>query len=315
MTESLVWLVKAISEVSNTNISAAHTTSFINACCYGDNAEDIQRAFEQFCQSNHISYTISTGLDDCGVFSIAVQFGVKDGEKIITIAQPGVDGKLQVFQRSLDGNKVTESTLSIDKMADAFSAEPIYLLNFRENNQLPLHDVGPLRGLWNILMQDKKDIVLIYVFAIFGGLINLTLPLGIQAIINLITMQQMNTSWWVLLLVVLLGVVFTGATQIFQLTIIETLQQKLFLRAAFTFSNKIPKINLEKLNGYYPPELVNRFFDVLTIQKGMSKILMDFSTSTLQIIFGLLLLSFYHPFFIFFGFLWLVILAVILILP
>lgn len=313
MTESLVWLVKAISEVANTSISNAHTTSFINACSYNAQSDSIDRAFEQFCQSNHISFTISSGVSDCGVFSLAVQFGSKDGKKHITLAQPIDGGKLKVLQRDLDSNKVSETNISIDKMSDVFSSEPVYLLNFRAANELPLTAVGPLKGLWNILMQDKKDVILIYVFAIFGGLINLSLPLGIQAIINLITMQQMNTSWWVLLLVVLLGVIFTGATQIFQLSIIETLQQRLFLRAAFTFSNKIPKINLEKLKGYYPPELVNRFFDVLTIQKGMSKILMDFSTSTLQIIFGLLLLSFYHPFFIFFGFLWLVILMIILI--
>lgn len=314
MTESLVWLVKAISEVANTNISTAHTTSFINACSYNQQSDSIERAFEQFCQSNHISFTTSSGISDCGVFSMAVQFGVINGKKYITLAQPETGGKLRVLQREIDDNYVKEYTIPIDKLADAFTAEQIYLLNLTAANQLPVNTAGPLKGLWNILMQDKKDIILIYVFAIFGGAINLTLPLGIQAIINLITMQQMNTSWWFLLLVVLLGVLFTGATQIFQLSIIETLQQRLFLRAAFTFSNKIPKINLSKLQGQYPPELVNRFFDVLTIQKGMSKILMDFSTSTLQIIFGLLLLSFYHPFFIFFGFLWLVILVIILIL-
>lgn len=314
MTETLVWLVKAISEVSKTSISSANTNSFINACHHGSQDDSVQKAFEQLCQSNQISYTKSTGIDDCGVFNLAVQFGTNEGEKVITIAQMALDGKLKVLQRGLNSNIVSEKIISIDAMGELFSPEPIYLLNFRESNQLPLTNAGPLKGLWDILMQDKRDVVLIYIFAIFGGLINLTLPLGIQAIINLIMMQQMNTSWWVLLLVVLLGVIFTGATQIFQLSIIETLQQRLFLRAAFTFSNKIPKVNLEKLRGYYPPELVNRFFDVLTIQKGLSKILMDFSTSILQIVFGLLLLSFYHPFFIFFGFLWLVILAIILLL-
>jgi ABC-type bacteriocin/lantibiotic exporter with double-glycine peptidase domain len=57
------------------------------------------------------------------------------------------------------------------------------------------------------------------------------------------------------------------------------------------------------LRNYYPPELANRFFDVLTIQKSLSKILIDFPAAVLQIIFGLILLSFYHPFFIVYGFL------------
>jgi ABC-type bacteriocin/lantibiotic exporter with double-glycine peptidase domain len=47
--------------------------------------------------------------------------------------------------------------------------------------------------------------------------------------------------------------------------------------------------------------LVNRFFDTLSVQKGLPKILMDFSSASLQIIFGLILLSLYHPFFIMFS--------------
>ena len=58
---------------------------------------------------------------------------------------------------------------------------------------------------------------------------------------------------------------------------------------------------MEKLLNIYTPELVNRFFDVLTIQKGLTKILVEFITALLQILFGLLLLSAYHPFFVFFG--------------
>jgi ABC-type bacteriocin/lantibiotic exporter with double-glycine peptidase domain len=46
---------------------------------------------------------------------------------------------------------------------------------------------------------------------------------------------------------------------------------------------------------------MNRFFDVLTVQKSLAKIIIDFSSAVLQIIFGLLLLSLYHPFFILFS--------------
>ena len=58
---------------------------------------------------------------------------------------------------------------------------------------------------------------------------------------------------------------------------------------------------MNELRNYYPPELANRFFDTLTIQKGLSKILIDVPTAILQILFALILLSFYHPFFIIFG--------------
>jgi ABC-type bacteriocin/lantibiotic exporter with double-glycine peptidase domain len=60
-------------------------------------------------------------------------------------------------------------------------------------------------------------------------------------------------------------------------------------------------MKLQSVDKYYLPELTNRFFDTLSIQKGLGKILIDFSSSLLQVIFGLILLSFYHPFFILFS--------------
>jgi len=159
----------------------------------------------------------------------------------------------------------------------------------------------PLRRFFRLLQPEQKDIMYIYLYAIFNGLINLSLPLGIQAIINLITGGQLSTSWTVLVIFVMIGIAMTGGLQIFQLTITERLQQRIFTRASFEFAYRIPRIKMESVYKYYVPELVNRFFDTLSVQKGLSKILIDFSTATLQIVFGIILLSFYHPFFIIFG--------------
>ncbi|MCB9272394.1 MAG: hypothetical protein H6564_00040 [Lewinellaceae bacterium] len=70
-----------------------------------------------------------------------------------------------------------------------------------------------------------------------------------------------------------------------QLTVTETIQRRIFTRSVFDFAYRIPRLKLDKLTRYYPPELVNRFFDTLTLQKGLPKILMDFSTAVLQIAF------------------------------
>ena len=86
-----------------------------------------------------------------------------------------------------------------------------------------------------------------------------------------------------------------------QLRITENLQQKIFTRAAFEFAYRIPKIKMERLYKHYAPELMNRFFDIVSVQKGLSKIIVDFSTASIQVLFGLILLSIYHPFFIIFS--------------
>ena len=159
----------------------------------------------------------------------------------------------------------------------------------------------PWRRFIGLLELERKDIAQIFYYAIFAGFVGLSLPLGIQAIINLIQGAQVSTSWIVLVVLVTLGVSFSGGLQYMQLRIIETIQQRIFVRASFELSYRFPKIKMEAFRGFYPPELANRFFDTLTIQKGLSKILIDVPTALLQIIFALILLSFYHPFFIIFG--------------
>lgn len=171
--------------------------------------------------------------------------------------------------------------------------------------------LSPLDRFWKMLKPDQKEIKNVYTYAIFNVLINLSLPLGIQAIINLIQGGRLNTSWVILVILVTVGVAMTGILQIYQLRIVENLQQKIFTRAAFEFAYRVPRIKMEQLYKQYAPELMNRFFDIVTVQKGLSKILIDFTAAGLQIIFGLILLSFYHPFFILFSLLLIILLYAI----
>jgi ABC-type bacteriocin/lantibiotic exporter with double-glycine peptidase domain len=159
----------------------------------------------------------------------------------------------------------------------------------------------PLKRFYNLLELDKKDIVQIFFYAIFAGLVSLSLPLGIQAIINFIQAGRISASWIVLIVLVVIGVALVGILSLMQLRITENLQQKIFVRSSFEFATRLPKIKFSALYNTYPPELANRFFDTISIQKGTSKLLIDFSAALLQITFGLILLSLYHPFFIIFG--------------
>ena len=159
----------------------------------------------------------------------------------------------------------------------------------------------PFQRFLRLLSKDRKDIGLIYLYAVVNGIVALSLPLGIQAIVGLILAGRVSTSWVILTVIVTLGVAFSGVLQVLQLSITEVLQQRIFTRASFEFAYRIPRVKSEAIRGVYLPELVNRFFDTLNVQKGLSKILLDLSTSTLQIVLGLALLAVYHPFFIFFG--------------
>ena len=115
--------------------------------------------------------------------------------------------------------------------------------------------------LIGLLKLERKDIKQIFYYAIFAGVVNLSLPLGIQAIINLIQGAQISTSWIVLVILVTIGVAFVGVLQLMQMRIIENVQQKIFTRSSFEFAYRFPKIKMSELRHYYPPELTNRFFD------------------------------------------------------
>ncbi len=159
----------------------------------------------------------------------------------------------------------------------------------------------PVKRLLRLLSLEKRDIAYIYFYALIIALISLTLPLGIQTMMELVAGGVIFNSIVLLISFVIVGILAAGALQTLQYSLVEVIERRIFVKAAMEFGYRIPRVRTEALTNYYAPELMNRFFDVLTLQKGLPKFLIDIAGSTLQILFGLLLLSFYHPFFVFFG--------------
>jgi ABC-type bacteriocin/lantibiotic exporter with double-glycine peptidase domain len=170
-----------------------------------------------------------------------------------------------------------------------------------ENETRPSVSSSPFMRLISILGPERKEIFYILSYAVFVGIIGLSLPLGVQSLVGFISSGQVVTSAVILVIFILAGIVLSGLMTIFQLEMVERLQQKLFARTAFSFANRVPQLKMEAVLKYYPPELMNRFFDTLTLQKGVPVLLIDLSAAVLQVVFGVILLTFYHPLFIAFG--------------
>ncbi|WP_045690187.1 ABC transporter transmembrane domain-containing protein [Hymenobacter sp. AT01-02] len=159
----------------------------------------------------------------------------------------------------------------------------------------------PWQRLTRMLDTERRSIRYILFYAIATGLISLTLPLGTQAVFNLVSTGAVFNSTYILIAVVVLGVLLSGVLLVGQLTLVEAIEQRLFAKAAIEFAYRLPRIEPKALEGQNPPELVNRFFDILTVQKGLTKLLIDLMFAGIQILFGVIVLSFYHPIFIGFG--------------
>lgn len=158
-----------------------------------------------------------------------------------------------------------------------------------------------IKRILNLIKLDQRESIQIVGFAFLISIINLSLPLGIQSIINLIQSGRINNLWIILVVIVTIGAALVGIMQAIQLRITENIQQKIYARSAFDFAYRIPNFKISALTNKYTPELVNRFFDTLNLQKGLAKLLVDISTAVLQITFALILLSLYHPFFLLFS--------------
>jgi ABC-type bacteriocin/lantibiotic exporter with double-glycine peptidase domain len=161
--------------------------------------------------------------------------------------------------------------------------------------------MSPVRRFLRLLSTERKDIYYIFFYALVVGGLGLVLPLGIQTTIELVSGGVFFSSIYVLITLLILAVLLTGGLQLVQISLVEYLQRRLFAKASLEFAYRIPRIKTESIMGNYAPELVNRFFDIMTIQKGLPKLLIDLSSAAIQIFFGLLLLSLYHPFFVFFS--------------
>ena len=162
-----------------------------------------------------------------------------------------------------------------------------------------------LNKFFKIIRLEKKEVTAIYFYAILSGVIQLSLPLGIQTIINFSQaaagIAKLPISIILLIFIVLVGIFVSGILQVNQMKIVEKIEQSIFTRFSLDFAHKIPKIDSTELNKNHLPELMNRFFEIISLQKGLSKILLDIPLAVIQIIFGLILLSFYNSTFIILG--------------
>jgi ABC-type bacteriocin/lantibiotic exporter with double-glycine peptidase domain len=172
--------------------------------------------------------------------------------------------------------------------------------------------ITPGQRLWRLLASERRDITYLYMYAALAGIINLSLPLGVQSVIGFVSSGAVSTSLVVLIAFIVTGTLLVGGLQVMQVYLVEFIQQRLFARISLEFALRLPRVRTEALNGEYLPELMNRLLDAPTLQKGLATILVEFSAAILQLLFGLILLSFYHPVFIAFGVLLVLLLALLI---
>jgi ATP-binding cassette subfamily B protein len=157
-----------------------------------------------------------------------------------------------------------------------------------------------LLRLYRLLAQEKRDLWVLVIYSIISGVFSLIVPLSSQAIVNSVQLGVVTIQLIVLCTAIGIGMLVLGIFTVLETYLIDILQRRLFARAAFEVASRLSHIRSDAFYGEYPPEVVNRFFDVLTIQKTLSKLLLDGLSASLVALVGLILLAIYHPIFLLF---------------
>ncbi|MGV3522626.1 MAG: ABC transporter transmembrane domain-containing protein [Candidatus Sericytochromatia bacterium] len=154
-------------------------------------------------------------------------------------------------------------------------------------------DTTPQARLRELIAPEKGDLWLVAFYSLATGILGLGIPIAVQALVNNIAFGNLRQPLVVLTGMVFLTLVFLALLRSLRLIVVEMLQRRIFVRVARTSTQRL--LEMGKPGKQYLPELVNRFFDVVTVQKSTSFLLLDGLGILLQTLTGMLLIAFYHP--------------------
>ena len=166
----------------------------------------------------------------------------------------------------------------------------------RHPGQQSLEDhISPFGRLRALLQPEAKDILTVFIYALIVGLLTLATPIAVEALVNTVAFGRFLQPVVVLALLLFMFLAFSGAIRAVQTIIVEIIQRRLFARVAGDLAYRLPRVRIKELDDAYAPELVNRFFDVVTVQKVSAQLLLEGIGLVLSAIVGMTVLAFYHP--------------------
>lgn len=157
------------------------------------------------------------------------------------------------------------------------------------------HGATPLTRYLDLLKPERGDIFVVVVLAIVIGLLSLSTPIAVEALVNTVAFGQLMQPVVVLALILLTFLGFSAAMRAMQTYIVEIIQQRLFVRVSADLAHRLPRVPRDFWDSHHGPELINRFFDVVTVQKITAQMLIDGFTLVLQTLVGMTVIAFYHP--------------------
>ncbi|HLL84935.1 MAG TPA: ATP-binding cassette domain-containing protein [Longimicrobium sp.] len=157
------------------------------------------------------------------------------------------------------------------------------------------HAPTPWKRLRGVLLPERGDLWVVLIYGVAVSVLSLVVPVAAQALVNTAAFGTLLQPLLVLSVVVVGVLIIAAVLRALQVIVAEVIQQRLFARMAIDVAYRLPRVRLDAYDTHKGADLVNRFMDVMTIQKTSALILLDGFTLVLQALMGLALLAFYNP--------------------
>ncbi|WP_025869783.1 ATP-binding cassette domain-containing protein [Methylobacillus glycogenes] len=159
------------------------------------------------------------------------------------------------------------------------------------------HKMQPRQRLFDLLSLERKDILLIIILMGGVGFINLAIPISVQALINTVTMGSLLKPLLIISFMLFVFLLFAGLFYVLEIFIVELIQRRIFCRIATDAADKTQGAKYDAADVDDLQELVNRFFEVTSVQKSVATLLTIGVATILQALVGSLILIFYSLYF------------------
>jgi ABC-type bacteriocin/lantibiotic exporter with double-glycine peptidase domain len=156
--------------------------------------------------------------------------------------------------------------------------------------------MSAFRRLLGLFRPERRELIAVVLFAVGVGVCTLAVPIVAMAVVNTVALGTLVQQLFVLCAALFVALGLAGFLQTLQTIAVEFIQRRIFVRVASDLAYRLPRVDLRAFDRQHGPELVNRFFDVLTVQKAAATLLLDGVTITLQVLIGMVLLGFYHTY-------------------
>jgi putative ABC transport system ATP-binding protein len=177
---------------------------------------------------------------------------------------------------------------------------PAYHLQQPEADAHHHGHIPPLKRFFGLMQPEMKDVWTLMIFGLVTGLLYLAVPLAVSALVSNLAFGTQSAPFQQALLVIALALfgflLISAVIRGLQFYVAEVIQRRLFVRLAADMAYRLPRVKADSLDGVHAPEMVNRFLDVVTVQKSTALLLLDGFNLILSGGIGLIVLGFYHPF-------------------